>query len=58
MNHLSLIKKGIEKRARLTQAQFLMAKAYRGVDYVDAVHDRPEKEGPTDLSYRGIHYQI
>lgn len=58
MNHLALIKDQMQKRARLTEAQRLMAKAYRGVEYVDAYHDRPEKEGPTDLVYRGITYQI
>ena len=58
MNHLALIKEGMQKRARLSEAQRLMAKAYRGVEYVDAVHDRPKKDGPTDLVYRGISYQI
>mgnify|MGYP003337718406 CR=1 FL=1 len=58
MNHLQLIKERIEKRQRLTEAQRLMAKAYRGVEYVDAVHDRPAKDKPTDLTYRGITYHI
>jgi hypothetical protein len=58
MNHLALIKEGMQKRARLSEAQRLMAKAYRGVEYVDAVHDRPKKDGQTDLVYRGISYQL
>lgn len=58
MNHLQLIKERIERLQRLTEAQRLMAKAYRGVEYVDAVHDRPTKDKPTDLIYRGIAYQV
>jgi hypothetical protein len=58
VNHLQLIKEGMQKRARLSEAQRLMAKAYRGVEYVDAVHDRPAKDKPTDLAYRGIPYQM
>jgi len=58
MNHLQMIKEGMQKRARLTEAQRLMAKAYRGVEYVDAVHDRPTKDKPTDLTYRGISYGL
>ena len=58
MNHLQLIKERIEKRQRLTEAQRLMSKAYRGVEYVDAVHDRPKKDHSLDLAYRGIHYEV
>lgn len=41
MNILSLIKQAAEKKQRLQDAQMLMAKAYRGVPYVDAQHDDP-----------------
>ncbi|MFM7512141.1 MAG: DUF4278 domain-containing protein [Cyanobium sp.] len=34
-----------------------MAKAYRGVAYVDAHHDQPKPEEATkELTYRGQHY--
>lgn len=39
MNTLNLIRQRILKREALDSAQFLMAKAYRGVSYTDAHHD-------------------
>ncbi len=59
MNVLNLIRTGILKAQRLDDAQFLMAKAYRGVAYVDAHHDehRPASASPTRvLTYRGRPY--
>lgn len=58
MNTLQMIKERQIKRSRLTAAQKLMAKAYRGVDYVDASHDRPAKSKPSDLTYRGLRYTV
>lgn len=58
MNHLALIKDNIQKRERLSEAQRLMAKAYRGVEYADARQGQKSKSGPTDLIYRGITYQV
>ena len=58
MNTLQIIREKQAKRARLSEAQCLMAKAYRGVDYTDLKHDRPKKDRKTDLAYRGIHYSI
>jgi hypothetical protein len=57
MNVLDLIRTKILKAKRLDDAQFLMAKAYRGVAYVDAHHDEPKpEEATTELTYRGQHY--
>jgi hypothetical protein len=57
MNVLDLIRTKILKKKRLNDAQFLMAKAYRGVPYVDAHHDAPEeKHEPKELTYRGQSY--
>lgn len=57
MNVLDLIRSRILKAQRLDGAQFLMAKAYRGVAYVDAHHDEPQPEQATkELTYRGQHY--
>ena len=57
MNVLDLIRTKILKAQRLDDAQFLMAKAYRGVAYVDAHHDEPTPEQTTkELTYRGQHY--
>ena len=58
MNHLSMIKSALIKKQRLSEAQRLMAKAYRGVDYVDAHHSRPEPKRASDLTYRGIRYSV
>ena len=57
MNTLELIRTKLLKTQRLEDAQNLMAKAYRGVAYVDAHHDAPTKgDEPKELSYRGQHY--
>jgi hypothetical protein len=58
MNVLDLIRSKIIKKEHLNDAQFLMAKAYRGVPYVDAHHDEPVSEEETRrLTYRGQSYQ-
>jgi len=57
MNTLELIRNKLLKTQRLEDAQNLMAKAYRGVAYVDAHHDAPAQQPePRELSYRGQHY--
>jgi hypothetical protein len=57
MNVLDLIRTKMLKAQRLDDAQFLMAKASRGVAYVDAHHDAPKSEQTTkELTYRGQHY--
>jgi len=58
MNTLQMIKERQVKRSRLSQAQRLMAKAYRGVEYVDAHHAAPRPSRPNDLVYRGLHYSL
>lgn len=55
MNVLSLIKAQQEKRARLSQAQFLMSKSYRGTDYTSA-HLSPTALPHGELTYRGVGY--
>jgi hypothetical protein len=61
MNVLELVRNKILKTQRLHDAQFLMAKAYRGVPYVDAHHDLPAEKGQSDehkqLTYRGNAYE-
>lgn len=57
MNVLDLIRTKMVKDKRLDDAQFLMAKAYRGVPYVDAHHDAPDHDqAAKELTYRGQHY--
>ena len=56
MNVLDIIRTKMVKDQRLDDAQFLMAKAYRGVSYVDAHHDQPQTQEPHALTYRGQHY--
>jgi hypothetical protein len=57
MNTLELIRNRLLKTQRLENAQNLMAKAYRGVAYVDAHHDAPaQNQAPKELYYRGHHY--
>lgn len=58
MNTLQMIKERQIKRSRLTEAQRLMAKAYRGVEYVDAHHTGLKTKRPSDLIYRGLHYSL
>lgn len=55
MNVLEMIRNGQEKRARLSQAQFLMSKTYRGADYVSA-HQAPVLDSHPALIYRGTGY--
>lgn len=55
MNVLALIQKGQQKRARLSTAQFLMAKTYRGTDYASA-HQAPVLDDHPCLCYRGQGY--
>ena len=56
MNVLEIIRTKMVKDKRLDDAQNLMAKAYRGVSYVDAHHDQPHTHAPQELTYRGQHY--
>ena len=57
MNVLNLIRTKMVKAQRLDDAQYLMAKAYRGVAYVDAHHDEPKAGTEAkELTYRGRHY--
>ena len=58
MNTLQIIRDRQAKRNRLSEAQKLMAKAYRGVEYTDDNHLGAKPQRPTDLSYRGISYTI
>lgn len=58
MNTLQMIRQAQIKRSRLSDAQKLMAKAYRGIDYVDAHHGGPEPQRGSDLTYRGIRYSL
>lgn len=56
MNALELIRTGILKTNRLNDAQFLMAKTYRGVPDVDAHDDAPQQGSETEtkeLTTRG-----
>jgi hypothetical protein len=58
MNVLEIIRAKMVKDKRLDDAQFLMAKAYRGVPYIDAHHDEPQPTGEArELTYRGQPYQ-
>lgn len=55
MNVLNMIRDGQQKRARLSQAQFLMSKTYRGTDYTSA-HQAPVLDSHPELCYRGHGY--
>ena len=55
MNVLNMIREGQQKRARLSQAQFLMSKTYRGADYLSA-HQAPVLDNHPELCYRGHGY--
>ncbi len=57
MNILTLIQKQIQKRAALTDAQFMMAKSYRGINYTSA-HQSPTRLASQSRSYRGIAYSV
>jgi len=54
MNVLSMIKDRQIKAQHRFEAELMMAKAYRGVAYVDVHHDAPEQ--PSQCSYRGQTY--
>jgi hypothetical protein len=53
MNFLSLIQARQQKAARLHEAQYLLAKAYRGVEY-SKVEGKPK--GHPTCTYRGVSY--
>lgn len=55
MNHLALIRDKVRKNLARNDAQFLMAKSYRGVSYRQITH-KPKPH--TDLRYRGITYSV
>ena len=55
MSPLILIKRSVQRKQRLTEAQFLMAKAYRGVPYSSSSGDHPKADIPAK-TYRGIRY--
>lgn len=58
MNVLDLIRSKMLKTKRLHDAQLMMAKAYRGVTYLDAHHDEPTQESSSkELTYRGQSYK-
>ncbi len=56
MSPLSLIKRSIQRQLRLNEAQFLMAKAYRGVSYTRIPADIAPKSTSCLKKYRGIEY--
>ena len=56
MSPLSLIKRSMQRKLRLNKAQFLMAKAYRGVSYTRIPEDIAPKSSPCTKKYRGIEY--
>ena len=58
MNVLSMIKDRQIKAQRRFEAELMMAKAYRGVEYIDAHHSALKPEKKTELRYRGIRYSI
>lgn len=55
MSPLSLIKARIQRQQRLNDAQLLMAKAYRGVEYKSATVG-VSNDAPKSCTYRGIPY--
>lgn len=55
-NHLRLIKDQIIKAQRLSDAQLLHLKSYRGVPYQQAPVDQPT--GQWVATYRGQAYQV
>lgn len=56
MNTLNLIKTRMAKKKALSQAQLLMAKAYRGVEYTDAHRGNVQEVDSRVLLYRGTRY--
>jgi len=55
MSPLILIKRSTQRKQRLNEAQFLMAKAYRGVPYSSSGDSAPRTSTPTK-TYRGVKY--
>lgn len=55
MNVLQMIKQQYNREKRLSEAQFLMSKTYRGTDYTSA-HQAPILESHPSLRYRGQGY--
>ncbi|QEY31205.1 DUF4278 domain-containing protein [Synechococcus sp. RSCCF101] len=55
MNVLSLIKNQMDRQHRLSEAQKIQLKAYRGVTYTDAPK---ESHLATELTYRGQAYHM
>jgi hypothetical protein len=56
MSPLVLIQQAAKRKQRLNQAQFLMAKAYRGVSYVSASGGISPVQLQSIKTYRGIAY--
>ncbi len=55
MNVLSMIKERQIRAQRRFEAELMMAKAYRGIAYVDVHHDTPSEQS-SQCSYRGQAY--
>ena len=56
MSPLVLIQRATQRKQRLNQAQFLMAKAYRGVSYASVSKDPNPPLLHSAKTYRGIAY--
>lgn len=55
MSPLALIQRSMQRKQRQDDARFLMAKAYRGIDYTSA-HQPPITKEVKQLTYRGRKY--
>ena len=56
MSPLVLIQRATQRKQRLNQAQFLMAKAYRGVPYSAKRGNHSPQAQSSIKQYRGIEY--
>ena len=56
MSPLVLIQRATQRKQRLDQAQFLMAKAYRGVPYSAKQGNHSPQVQSSIKQYRGIEY--
>jgi hypothetical protein len=57
MSPLILIKRSMQRTRRLNEAQFLMAKAYRGIPYSSHLNrDSVPETKVSTKTYRGIEY--
>ena len=56
MSPLVLIQRATQRKQRLNQAQFLMAKAYRGVSYTSVSRGSGSAQPHPTKTYRGIAY--